>query len=142
MKKLILSIALLLSVILVSAKNEVPKNVFKINSSDYVSNVNSFCKLIQKGDYNTVKTLIEEGEDVNRKSMGLTPLMYAARHNKSEIAKLLIKNGAKLKTKSDNRKFTALKWAEMSGAKDSYRLIKEAVESKKALKKRKKRQVV
>ena len=139
MKKLLLSIALLLSVILVSANNEVPKNGIKINSSDYVSNVNSFCKLIQKGDYNTVKTLIEEGEDVNGKSMGLTPLMYAARHNKADIAKLLIENGAKLKLKSSKKKFTALKWAEMSGAKDSYGVIKKALEAQKALKKRKKR---
>ena len=142
MKKLFLSIALLLSVILVSAKNEVPKNVFKINSSDYVSNVNSFCKLIQKGDYNTVKTLIEEGEDVNSKSMGLTPLMYAARHNKANIAKLLIENGASLKLKSSKRNFTALKWAELSGAKDSYKVIKNAIESQKELKKRKRRQVI
>ena len=142
MKKLFLSIALLLSVILVSAKNEVPKNVFKINSSDYVSNVNSFCKLIQKGDYNTVKTLIEEGEDVNSKSMGLTPLMYAARHNKANIAKLLIENGARLKLKSSKRNFTALKWAELSGAKDSYKVIKNAIESQKELKKRKRRQVI
>ena len=52
--------------------------------------VSSFCKLIQMGDYEAVKALIKSGEDVNKKSNGLTPLMFAARHNKAKIAKLLI----------------------------------------------------
>ena len=108
MKKLVLSIALLLSVILVSANNETSKNDIQVYVSNYITNVNSFCKLIQMGDYDAVKSLIEEGVDVNQRSTGLTALMFAARHNKAEIAELLIEHGAKLNAKSD-KGFTALK---------------------------------
>ena len=88
-----------------------------------------------------VKALVDNGADVNLKSMGLTPLMFAARHNKSKIATLLIENGAKLKAKS-TKGYTALKYAEISGAKDSFKVIKKAIETQKALKKRKRRQVI
>ena len=90
--------------------------------------VSSFCKLIQMGDYEAVKALIKSGEDVNKKSNGLTPLMFAARHNKAKIAKLLIDNGAKLKTKSDKGgRMTALQIAERSKAIDAIKVIKEAL---------------
>jgi len=136
MKKIILSIALL-SIILVSAKNETSNNHFKTASLTYSMSVNAFCKLIQMGDFETVKSLIEDGIDVNKKSTGLTPLMFAARHNKVEIAKLLIKNGAKLKVKSDRRKITALKWAELSGANAVHKVIKTAIDEQKNRKRRK-----
>ena len=90
--------------------------------------LSSFCKLIQMGDFDAVKALIKSGEDVNKKSNGLTPLMFAARHNKAKIAKLLIDNGAKLKTKSDKGgKLTALQIAERSKAIDAIKVIKEAL---------------
>lgn len=130
MKKLILSTALLLSVFLVSAKNEIAENVLQLNASTYVMNVNAFCKLIQIGDYDAVQSLIEEGIDVNEKSTGLTPLMFAARHNKSKIAKLLIEHGAKLNAKSD-KGISALKYAELSGAKEAYYVIEEALKAAK-----------
>jgi len=135
MKKVILSIALFTAV-LVSANNQ-PINVKPITYSKTVS-VNAFCKLIQMGDYDAVKSLIKNGEDINKKSVGLTPLMYAARHNKAAIAKLLIESGAKLKLKSDMRNMTALKWAKISGAKDSYKVLKDAIETQKALRKKRK----
>ncbi|UMB59308.1 ankyrin repeat domain-containing protein [Lutibacter sp. A80] len=137
MKKSILSIALLLSVFLVSAKNDItektPTKHFNLST-----NVNAFCKLIQMGDYDAVRALIEEGENINLKSSGLTPLMFAARHNKTEIAKLLIENGAKLKLKSSKNGFTALKWAEASNAKETYAVIKNALQKKKNKKRNKK----
>lgn len=92
-----------------------------------VYDVNAFCKLIQMGNYEAVKALIESGENVNKKSNGLTPLMFAARHNKAKIAKLLIKSGAKLKTKSDTGKMTALQMAKRSKAADALKVIKEAL---------------
>ncbi|MDP5107156.1 ankyrin repeat domain-containing protein [uncultured Polaribacter sp.] len=92
-----------------------------------VYNVNAFCKLIQMGDYDAVKALIKTGENVNAKSNGLTPLMFAARHNKAKIAKLLIDNGAKLKTKSDTGNMTALDMAKRSKAIDAIKVIKEAL---------------
>jgi ankyrin repeat protein len=90
--------------------------------------VNTFCKLIQMGDVNAIKNLITTGANINKKSVGLTPLMYAARHNKIEIVKLLISRGAKLKIKSD-KGFTALKYAEISKATDAYELIKKALDA-------------
>jgi hypothetical protein len=92
-----------------------------------VYNVNAFCKLIQMGDYDAVKALIKTGENVNEKSNGLTPLMFAARHNKAKIAKLLIDNGAELRTKSDTGNMTALDMAKRSKAIDAIKVIKEAL---------------
>lgn len=89
-------------------------------------NVSTFCKLITAGNYDAVKAMIENGTNINRKSTGLTPLMFAARYNKVEIVKLLVKKGAKLKVKSD-RGYTALDYAKMSKAHKSYKVIEEAL---------------
>lgn len=88
--------------------------------------INTFCRLIQVGNYKAVKSLIKKGINVNRQSVKLTPLMYAARHNRVEIVKLLIENGAKLKTKTYNG-YTALKWAKQSNAKESYNILQNAL---------------
>ena len=90
-------------------------------------NVSTFCKLIQMGNYDAVKALIDSGENVNKKSNGLTPLMFAARHNKAKIAKLLISSGAKVKAKSDKGNMTALQIAKRSKAVDAIKVIKDAV---------------
>jgi len=90
--------------------------------------VNPFCRLIQIGDYVTVKKLLELGQNVNGRSNGLTPLMFAARHNKVEIVKLLIEYGAKLKLKDEIGNLTALEIAERSKAKEAFEIIKEALE--------------
>ena len=89
-------------------------------------NVNTFVKLIQLNDYNAVKNLINAGTNINQKTMGMTPLMYAARQNKTQIVELLIQNGARLKTKSQ-KGLTALDYAKMSGAQESYDFIKTAL---------------
>lgn len=134
MKKTILSIVLLLSVFLVSAKTDLTEKI----PDKFSTSVNAFCKLIQMGDFDAVQALIEEGEDVNARSTGLTPLMFAARYNKTKIAKLLIDNGAKLKLKATNNGFTALKWAETSNAKETYNVIKDALQNEKNKKRKKK----
>ena len=90
--------------------------------------LNSFCKAIVKGDIETVRKLISLGEDVNEKSLGMTPAIVAARYNKAEILELLIQNGANLKIKSDNG-FTAKKYAELSNAAEALEVIKTAMES-------------
>lgn len=87
-----------------------------------IKNVNPFCIAIAKGDYVTVQKLIELGEDVNTKSNGMTPLMYAARFNRINIIKLLLANGANAKLKCD-KGYTALKYAELSNAKDAKALL-------------------
>ncbi|WP_422089805.1 ankyrin repeat domain-containing protein [Tenacibaculum ovolyticum] len=90
-------------------------------------NINTFCKLIVAGNYDAVKMLIENGTNINRKSTGLTPLMFAARYNKVEIVKLLIKKGAKLKVKSA-RGYTALNYAKMSKADEAYKVLLSALD--------------
>ncbi len=88
--------------------------------------VNPFCKAIMEGDIDTVKRLIDLGEDVNEKSLGMTPAMFAARYNKAEILKLLIEDGANLKTKSD-KGYTAKKYAEMSNATEALAVLESAM---------------
>lgn len=86
--------------------------------------VDPFCISIVKGDVETVKKLIDLGQDVNKTSNGLTPAMYAAKYNRLEILKLLVENGAKLDLKS-NKGMTAEKYAEISNAKDTLAFIQE-----------------
>lgn len=90
--------------------------------------VSSFCKAIMQGDYETVKKLIELGEDVNKKSLGMTPAIFAARYNKAEILQLLINNGADLTIKSD-KGYSVKKYAELSNAVDALRVIEAAIGS-------------
>ena len=129
MKKLILTMVVcLFTFTVVNAKTNKleTKEVKSVITTVY--DVSPFCKLIQMGNYDAVKALILTGEDVNKKSNGLTPLMFAARHNKAKIAKLLIDNGAKLKTRSDKGgKITALQMAKRSKAIDALKVIKEAM---------------
>ena len=85
-------------------------------------------KSLYEKDYNLwvlemVEKLIALGEDINQKSNGKTPLQYAARYNRVEIAKLLLENGAKLNAKCD-KGYTALKYAELSKATDVAQLLK------------------
>lgn len=130
MKKLILPIFVFLLAFSTTLNAKTLKKVEDTQLTSKVvrlDDVNAFCKLIQMGNYEAVKALIESGENVNKKSNGLTPLMFAARHNKAKIAKLLIKSGAKLKTKSDTAKMTAFQMAERSKAVDALKVIKEAL---------------
>lgn len=80
---------------------------------------------ICKGDVEAVKKFIEYGANVNEKSNGMTPLMLAARYNNVEIVKLLIDKGANLKT-TDEKGFTALKYAELSNATQAADVLKQA----------------
>ena len=86
------------------------------------SKISSFCLAIVKGDIETVKKLIELGSNVNEVSNGLTPAMYAAKFNKVEILKLLVKNGADLRKRSD-KGFTARRYAQLSNAEDALKYL-------------------
>ncbi|WP_299535104.1 ankyrin repeat domain-containing protein [Ulvibacterium sp.] len=90
--------------------------------------VSAFCKAIMQGDIDTVKRLIELGEDVNKKSLGMTPAIFAARYNKAEILELLIANGANLRLKSD-KGYTAKKYAQLSKATEALAVIEAAMGS-------------
>ncbi|WP_246849156.1 ankyrin repeat domain-containing protein [Aquimarina sp. U1-2] len=123
MKKL--SMFLLTMMVSISFAKETVTST-SLNSVDYVETprVTPFCLSIVKGDYEMVRKLIDLGTEVNQSSRGMTPLMYAARYNRVEIIKLLIDHGAKLKAK-DSKGFTALEYAELSGAKDAQTLLLE-----------------
>ncbi|MBF01234.1 MAG: hypothetical protein CMP77_14845 [Flavobacterium sp.] len=88
-------------------------------------NMTPLCVAICKGDLETVKKFIEYGADVNEKSNGATPLMLAARYNQVEMIKLLLENGANLRLE-DQKGFTAIKYAELSNAKEALAVLKEA----------------
>lgn len=125
MKKTILTTLMVMCIAFVGFATET--NVTTVNSHDYefsAYKTTPFCMAIVKGDLETVKKLIELGSDVNRKSDGMTPLMYAARYNRVEIIKILVKEGANIKTK-DPKGFTAMKFAELSNAKEAMVLLKE-----------------
>ncbi|MEO0527811.1 MAG: ankyrin repeat domain-containing protein [Bacteroidota bacterium] len=131
MRKTILTVAAacLLVVTGVSAGNTTDLNEVKMTTTtlEYVE-ISSFCKAIVEGDYDTVKRMIELGENVNRKSLGMTPVMFAARYNQAEILELLIQHGAKLKGKSE-KGFTAKRYAELSNAKEALAVIETAMRS-------------
>ncbi|KFF02716.1 ankyrin repeat domain-containing protein [Flavobacterium reichenbachii] len=77
---------------------------------------------ISKGDIETVKKNIEYGDDVNKMSRDMSPLMVAARYNKVEIIKILLQNGADLKLKNE-KGFTALNYAEFSKAAEAVAVL-------------------
>jgi len=125
MKKTIIisAIALCLSIVTVSAKTV---NSSVNHQTEFVFKVSPFCVSIVKGDFETVKKLIDLGADIHEKSNGMTPVMYAARFNRVEILKLLISKGVSLKEKSEQG-LTALKYAELSNANEAVEIIKEAL---------------
>ena len=75
------------------------------------------CKAAMKGDVEKVRSLLATGENVNEKSLGMTPAMYAARYNRAEVMKVLLLNQANLNMKSDQG-YTVKEYAKMSGAQD------------------------
>lgn len=125
MKKTIIisTIALCLSIVTVNAR---PVNSPVSYHTESVFKVSPFCVSIVKGDFETVKKLIDLGADIHEKSNGMTPVMYAARFNRVEILQLLISKGVSLKEKSEQG-LTALKYAELSNAKEAVEIIKEAL---------------
>ncbi|WP_027137113.1 ankyrin repeat domain-containing protein [Gaetbulibacter saemankumensis] len=129
MKKSIIITAIALSFSLVTVNATSKTSNFSNYKAEVALKVNSFCVSIAKGDLETVKKLLARGEDVNQKSNGMTPAMYAAKFNRTEILKLLIEQGAKLKTRSE-KGHTALEYAKMHGATDAAKILEVAMEKK------------
>ncbi|WP_343487725.1 ankyrin repeat domain-containing protein [Allomuricauda sp. d1] len=131
MRKTILTLAALC--LLVSTQANELDNPTKVTKDIHLApdfKLNSFCNAIIKGDVETVKKMIELGEDVNRKSLGMAPIHFAARYNKAEILELLIENGADVKKKCD-KGYTAMKHAELSNATDAIAVLEEEKAKKK-----------
>ncbi len=124
MKKTILTTLAIVLISSVSFASE-KQGISETNNLELITyKVNPFCLAIVKGDIEMVEKMIELGTDVNEKSKDMTPLMYAARYNKVDIIKLLVKNGAKLKTKN-NKGYNALKIAKISNAKEAMTVLEE-----------------
>lgn len=130
MKKtlIITSIALCFAMVVTNASEINYDSSIKVEKT-ISKKISPFCIAVSKGDVETVKKLIELGTDVNKKSNGMTPAMYAARYNRVEVLKLLIQHGAKLNAKADNG-YTAKKFAEISNATDALFVIEEALMKK------------
>ncbi|WP_431127165.1 ankyrin repeat domain-containing protein [Flagellimonas flava] len=128
MKKTILSVAAACMVMVagVSANENSTTNEDHLYNTVITAEINSFCKAIVQGDVDTVKKLIELGEDVNKKSLGMAPIHFAARYNQTEILEVLIANGANVRKKCD-KGYTAKKYAELSNAVDALRVLKDAM---------------
>lgn len=125
MKKSIFTILMAVCVTSLSFASESDKSFNDNNSSAIIAYKTSpFCMAIVKGDLETVKKLIELGSDVNEKSDGMTPLMYAARYNRTDIIKILVEKGAKINTKN-SKGYTAMKFAKQSNAKEAVALLEE-----------------
>lgn len=126
MKKTILAVATvcMLAVSGVSAK-ELPTNT-KLDMTTVTEDLSAFCKAVMQGDVETVKKLIELGEDVNQKSLGRAPIHYAARYNRAEVLQVLIDNGADLKARCD-KGMSAIKYAKMSHADEALAVLEEAM---------------
>ncbi|MEZ4969982.1 MAG: ankyrin repeat domain-containing protein [Flavobacteriaceae bacterium] len=131
MRKTILTVAMAFMFMVAGVRAESSNN-YAISESVLMvkpGELSSFCKAIVKGDMETVKRLIELGEDVNQKSLGKTPAIFAARYNKYEILELLIANGADLKIKCDNG-YNAKKHAELSNATEALEVINANLKKK------------
>ena len=129
MKKTILITALALCFALHNSHASNPDRGVKNYQTTTKVKVNPFCTSIAKGDLEIVKRLMELGSDVNQKSEGMTPIMYAAKYNRTNILQLLIENGADIKAKS-SKGITALKYAELHKATEAKAMLEEALKSK------------
>ncbi|WP_299889069.1 ankyrin repeat domain-containing protein [uncultured Lacinutrix sp.] len=129
MKKTIIISAIALSFSVANVNADTSISDYNNYGIESVYEVNSFCTAIAKGDIETVKKLIKLGENLERRSKGMTPIMYAAKYNRVEILKLLIDKGADIKAKSSKGK-TALSYAKASNANEAYNIIKKKLKKK------------
>ncbi|WP_405413389.1 ankyrin repeat domain-containing protein [Maribacter sp. Asnod1-A12] len=127
MKKVVLTLSMVALTLGSTLKAATSENLNAVRRSQLVTSVDisSFCKAVIQGDVEMVKKLIVLGEDLNQKSQGMTPAMFAARYNKAEILEILINNGADLNAKSDQG-FNAKRYAELSNAIDALQVIEIA----------------
>ncbi len=128
MRKTILSVAAACMVMVAGVSANETSTTIEDNAISAIisAEINSFCKAIVQGDVETVKKLIELGEDVNQKSLGMAPIHFAARYNQTEILELLIANGANVRKKSD-KGYSAKKYAELSNAVEALEVLKIAM---------------
>ena len=78
----------------------------------------------RKGEYDTVKTLIKAGANVNQHYSDnmYTALIWSAFHGYESVVRLLLNYGANI-NQGDNRGFTALMAAAQNGYESTVRLL-------------------
>ncbi|KKN84672.1 hypothetical protein LCGC14_0286390 [marine sediment metagenome] len=130
MKKVILTVSMVALTMGSTIMASETQNLLLNDNIELVSRVDisSFCKAVIQGDLETVERLIDLGEDVNQKSLGMTPAMFAARYNKVDILKVLITNGADLNMQS-SQGYTAKRYAELSNAAEALEVLEATVGS-------------
>lgn len=86
-----------------------------MTTSTWDKNTEDLINATVKGDFDTVKSLVEGGQDVNAPHrFGFTATMYAAQANHVEILDYLIEHGADIHAKSETG-WTAITMAEGNG---------------------------
>lgn len=123
MKKLSILVACMTASLVLANDPVKDLDIYKVEKTEII-NVSPFCISIAKGDFEMVKKMVALGTEVNKPSEGMTPLMYAARYNRIEIIKLLVANGAKINKKNE-KGYSAMNYAEQSGAKEAKTLLLE-----------------
>jgi len=132
MKKTVIAFGILFSVMLTSANANTnidpvkgPK-ITKTVSKTAIKNLAPLSIAVAQGDYVMVENFLEYGADINQVSetMGMTPLMFAARYNNVKMLKLLVENGATTDVKS-KLGLSALNFAELSNATDAIKYLKK-----------------
>jgi len=123
MKKSIIAFGILFSVLATSVSastgpgsNSSKDKNLKITKTA-IKNLAPLSIAVVKGNYEMTQKFLEFGSDINQQSgtMGMTPLMYAARYNKVELLQLLVANGADVDATSKIG-VTALKYAKAANA--------------------------
>ena len=133
MRKTVIAFGILFSVMLTSANANTnidpvkgPKITKKVTKTA-IKNLAPLSIAVAQGDYVMVKKFLEYGSDIEQVSetMGMTPLMFAARYNNVKMLKLLVTNGAKTDVKS-KLGMTASDYAKESNAADAISFLKKS----------------
>ena len=118
----VLTLALSLSIPTLNASNpeilSTPISVVEDNT-----NVSALCTAVAKGEIEKVKQLLNNGVDVNKKSNGMQPIHYAARHNRLDINKVLITAGSDIHTPCD-KGYSAISHAQKTNAVEAAEFLK------------------
>ena len=118
----VLALALSLSIPTLNASNpeilSTPISVVEDNT-----NVSALCTAVAKGEIEKVKQLFNNGVDVNKKSNGMQPIHYAARHNRVDIIKVLITAGSDIHTPCD-KGYSAISHAQKTNAVEAAEFLK------------------
>ena len=118
----VLALALSLSIPTLNASNpeilSTPISVVEDNT-----NVSALCTAVAKGKIEKVKQLLNNGVDVNKKSNGMQPIHYAARHNRVDIIKVLITAGSDIHTPCD-KGYSAISHAQKTNAVEAVEFLK------------------